>query len=99
MTGLCLHESLQSHGCLNENTPKNILIPFFFREMMKESMIKHQEIQPDKIIQENNPWVSYSIFDFCYFCCPECDEKSKTKQDFVYHASTFHNGVSLKWDE
>ena len=78
--------------------PKRDLITPFFREMMKESRINHQETQPDKIVQDNNPWVSYSIFDFCYFCCPECDEKSKTKQDFVYHASMFHSGVSLKFD-
>ena len=42
-----------------------------------------------------NPWIALSIFDFSYFCCPECDYKSKTKQDFVNHASGFHDGVSL----
>ena len=43
-----------------------------------------------------NPWSASSIFDFCYFCCPECDEKSKDKQEFVNHASAYHKGVSLK---
>ena len=43
-----------------------------------------------------SPWSASSIFDFCYFCCPECDEKSKDKQEFVNHASTFHTGVSFK---
>merc|ERR1712043_18783 len=27
------------------------------------------------------------------FGIKKCDEKSKTKQDFVYHASSFHNGA------
>ena len=50
---------------------------------------------------EENPsihplWLATSIFDFCYFCCPECDEKSKDKQEFVNHASAYHKGVSLK---
>ena len=44
---------------------------------------------------EDNPWIANSIFDFCYFCCPECDEKLSVKQDFVYHASNFHEGVSF----
>ena len=42
-----------------------------------------------------NPWNASSIFDFCYFCCPECDDKSKNKQDFVNHALAYHSEVSL----
>ena len=42
-----------------------------------------------------NPWNALSIFDFCYFCCPECDDKSKNKQDFVNHALAYHSEVSL----
>lgn len=44
----------------------------------------------------NNPWDVYSIFDFNYFCCPECDFKLKSdfetsaKQDFVNHAISNH---------
>merc|ERR1712105_174039 len=38
-------------------------------------------------------WLASSIFDFCYFCCPECDEKSKDKQEFVNHASAYHKGA------
>ena len=41
-----------------------------------------------------NPWLASSIYDFYYFCCPECDNKTKSKQDFVNHASC-HIGVSL----
>jgi hypothetical protein len=45
-------------------------------------------------VGNSNPWMVSSIFDFYYFCCPECDEKSKSKQDFVKHAYNLHNGVS-----
>ena len=40
-----------------------------------------------------NPWMASSIFEFQFFCCPECDEKAQDKQDFVNHA-TYHTGVS-----
>ena len=42
-----------------------------------------------------NPWEVSSIFDFHYFCCPECDEKARYKQDFVNHVCTYHSGVSI----
>ena len=45
--------------------------------------------------EDSNPWVVSSIFDFNCFCCPECDDKSKSKQDFVNHASIYHVGVSF----
>ena len=46
-------------------------------------------------ITDNNrkPWIASSIFDFQYFCCPECDDKSKDKQEFVNHASIYHRGA------
>ena len=44
--------------------------------------------------ESSNPWSASSIFDFYFFCCPECDDKSKSKQDFVNHASAYHTGVS-----
>ena len=43
---------------------------------------------------ENDPWIAISIFDFYFFCCPECDEKTKDKQKFVNHVSTYHSAVS-----
>merc|ERR1739838_1040721 len=46
-----------------------------------------------KVKDENsNPWSASSIYDFYYFCCPECDDKSKSKQDFVNHA-LYHIGA------
>jgi len=56
----------------------------------------------DYVKQSNNPWNVNSIFDFCYFCCPECDWKVTNthtgKQEFVNHASIYHTSalVSLK---
>ena len=48
-----------------------------------------------------NPWDVSSIFEFNYFCCPECDfkvqsdEHIETKQEFVDHASSNHPWVSF----
>ena len=44
--------------------------------------------------EDYNPWAVSSIWDFNYFCCPECDCKSQSKQDFVDHVSAFHTWVS-----
>ena len=42
----------------------------------------------------DNPWASTSIFDFMFFCCPECDCKSHNKQEFVDHTFNYHSWVS-----
>ena len=46
------------------------------------------------IKQDYNPWAATSIFDFMFFCCPECDCKSQNKQDFVNHTVNYHSWVS-----
>ena len=44
----------------------------------------------------NNPWDVCSLFEFNYFCCPECEFKTRSysieqsAQDFVNHASHNH---------
>ena len=48
-------------------------------ESKLDPSIMEQSVKYDNI----NPWIASSIFEFYYFCCPECDEKSKDKQDFV----------------
>ena len=58
-------------------------------ESKLDPSIMEQNVKYDNI----NPWIASSIFEFYYFCCPECDEKSKDKQDFVNHAA-YHVGVS-----
>ena len=47
-------------------------------------------------VKKGNPWDVYSIFEFNFFCCPECDCKTQSKQDFINHASTLHPWVSVK---
>ena len=43
-----------------------------------------------------NPWNVFSLFEFSYFCCPECNFKirsdniEQSAQDFVNHASHNH---------
>ena len=47
-------------------------------------------------VKQANPWDVSSIFEFNYFCCPECDCKIQIKQDFINHASYNHPWVSLE---
>ena len=35
---------------------------------------------------ETNPWDVDQLEDFLYFCCPECDTKRKSKEEFLNHA-------------
>ena len=48
-------------------------------------------------VKKGNPWDVYSIFEFNFFCCPECDCKTQSKQDFINHASTLHPWVSQSY--
>ena len=40
--------------------------------------------------QFGNPWEVSNIEDFLYYCCPECDLKTKDSQKFVKHAKNSH---------
>ena len=50
-----------------------------------------------------NPWAVSSIFEFNYFCCPECDFstrsdfKTESIQEFINHASSHHPWVSYRF--
>ena len=37
-----------------------------------------------------NPWSVERIEDFLYFCCPICDQKNHSKDDFFHHAYSKH---------
>ena len=37
-----------------------------------------------------NPWQVQNLEEFLYYCCPECDVKSKDTQAFIEHALTSH---------
>ena len=39
---------------------------------------------------QNNPWYVENLDDFLYYCCPECDERNKSKEMFLIHAFKQH---------
>ena len=43
-----------------------------------------------KFKMEGNPWAVGSLDDFLHYCCPECDNKSQTKELFINHALINH---------
>jgi hypothetical protein len=42
---------------------------------------------------QNNPWQVEAVTAFSFFCCPECDYRSKTVPTFKDHAVTNHPQV------
>ena len=40
---------------------------------------------------DQNPWVVENIEAFSFYCCPECDFKSKDEDYFKRHAMESHN--------
>ena len=38
----------------------------------------------------DNPWSTFKVGDFAFFCCPECEFKSKKVPSFIAHASENH---------
>ena len=71
--------------------------PIFYGIYMVPILFFRQVLVKMNDYGSTNPWIASSIFDFSHFCCPECDNKSQSKQDFVNHASNFHDGVGLSW--
>ena len=59
-------------------------------EVPEKMMLDHE-------VKQANPWDVASIFEFNYFCCPECDCKLQLKQDFINHASFHHPWVSWRF--
>ena len=37
-----------------------------------------------------NPWNVHRVEEFLYFCCPECDQRNKSKSEFLKHAFDSH---------
>ena len=42
---------------------------------------------------EENPWMVEELEEFLYYCCPECDEKWRSKGPFLQHALCNHPNV------
>ena len=41
-------------------------------------------------VKMENPWLCERLEEFLFFNCPECDEKSQSKEYFLEHALTLH---------
>ena len=37
-----------------------------------------------------NPWTMKSLEDFLFYCCPECDHRTKNFEPFFNHAISTH---------
>ena len=40
--------------------------------------------------KKNNPWVVMNLEEFLFYCCPECNVKDKSRDEFVKHALDQH---------
>ena len=40
--------------------------------------------------ETSNPWNVTSLDDFLFYCCPECDNRTVTKNDLIKHALNNH---------
>ena len=37
-----------------------------------------------------SPWNVNKLEDFLHYCCPECEEKNQSRNDFIQHAQNQH---------
>ena len=50
-------------------------------------MKRSKKVVPEEL---KNPWIVENLEEFLYYCCPECDVKSKDTQSFIEHALINH---------
>jgi hypothetical protein len=43
---------------------------------------------------KHNPWLVEQLEDFLFYCCPECEIRSSTRDTFINHAFLQHPLVS-----
>ena len=46
-----------------------------------------------------NPWDGNNVMNFSFFCCPECEYKCKSVNQFIEHASQNHPKAKYFCDE
>jgi hypothetical protein len=63
----------------------------------EEDIIEYKVTLEDCKVASNNPWEVEQLEDFLFFCCPECDERSPTKDIFIEHAINDHPLVIKKF--
>jgi len=44
-------------------------------------------------IEFQSPWKVENLDEYLFYCCPECDHKTKTKSLFIDHACKVHEGA------
>ncbi len=42
-----------------------------------------------------NPWSIEDLNEFLFFCCPQCDHRTKSKPHFLNHALVKHPEVNI----
>ena len=42
------------------------------------------------MISWDNPWIVSEVEHFLFFCCPECDFKERSRENFIQHALSHH---------
>ena len=51
------------------------------------------KVKPDPSVTEDfkiSPWDVTSVEDFLYYCCPECNDRNQSRDDFLQHAMINH---------
>merc|ERR1740129_192143 len=95
-TNLKLHQ--KKFNQILEANVSNKFDPNEFLEVKENIETPCDTVTTQQYIKQEswNPWYVSSIFEFNYFCCPECDFSTKSDfkkesiQDFVNHASSKH---------
>ena len=55
-----------------------------------EMNLNNTDVPQEPTNMISNPWTYSDLDEFLYYCCPQCDEKYKTKSLFVDHALISH---------
>jgi uncharacterized protein YlaI len=61
---------------------------------MEETTVESSEVKY-KCDPDQNPWDVKRLDDFLFYCCPECSDRSATKEKFINHALFLHPLVRL----
>ena len=65
-------------------------------EVLDNSEIEDVDVKLDENIKRNldtdqkNPWIVSEVEHFLFFCCPECNFKERSKENFIQHALSHH---------
>ena len=60
------------------------------KKPVKQSINSESQDLNIKYDSTENPWSVGNLDYFLYYCCPECDERDNSKEDFLKHAIYQH---------